>query len=185
MNIRVFVFAVLSAGVAASLACTVPASNDRYVQTKVPDQASFPPVSALLTVRCGSLDCHGNIARNLRVYGSAGRRYSPNDQPFVPPCDTNDEVAQTYVSVIGLEPEVMNTVASGGDPGTLTMIRKARGTEAHKGEKIWSTGDDSDLCLTAWLTGAPNPAACNRALASVLPLGDKNPLLSCSTSSDQ
>jgi hypothetical protein len=51
----------------------------------------------------------------------------------VPLCNTSDEIAQDYLSVVGLEPETMSDVVSGGDPSMLTMVRKARGTEAHKG----------------------------------------------------
>lgn len=133
----------------------------------------------MLAVKCGSLDCHGSVARNLRIFGSAGLRFSSTDQPFVPLCNTSDEVAQDYVSVVGLEPEQMSVVASGGDPGTLTMLRKARGTEAHKGEQIWTQGDDSDVCLTSWLTGSANSTACASSIASALPNGNDNPLLGC------
>ena len=162
-----------------SLACSIPSSDERYTQTKLPDQASFPPVSMLLAVRCGSLDCHGNVARNLRIYGSPGRRWSPSDSPFAPACNTSDEVSQDYLSVVGLEPEQISAVAGGADPGTLTMVRKARGTEAHKGEQIWYEGDDSDVCLSSWLTGAANASACSRSLASALPGGAQNPLMQC------
>jgi hypothetical protein len=168
------------------LACNIPSSSERYTQTTLPDQASFPAVSTMLTVHCGSLDCHGNVARNLRIYGSAGLRFSSTDEPFVPLCNTTDEVTQDYISVVGLEPEQISAVAAGADPGTLTMVRKARGTEAHKGEQIWSQGDDSDVCLVSWLTGSANASACSRSIASALPGGAQNPLVSCvSTGSDQ
>ncbi len=169
--------------VGALIACNIPSSSATYTQTTLPDQASFPPVSAMLAVHCGSLDCHGNVARNLRIYGSAGLRFSSSDQPFVPLCNTPDEVTQDYTSVVGLEPEQMDQVAAGADPGILTMVRKARGTEAHKGEQIWKQGDDSDVCLVSWLTGAADAAACARSIASALPAGDQSPLVSCATGS--
>ena len=53
---------------------------------------TFPPVAELLVVRCGSLDCHGTAARNLRLYGSAGLRWSPRIARSCPACDTPDEV---------------------------------------------------------------------------------------------
>ena len=34
---------------------------------KPPDQASFAPVAGLLVHRCGTLDCHGAAARNLKI----------------------------------------------------------------------------------------------------------------------
>jgi hypothetical protein len=187
VNLRPYIF-VLAVVLGALLACNVPSSNETYTQTKLPDQASFPPVSAMLAVHCGSLDCHGNVARNLRVYGSAGLRFSSTDEPFVPLCNTADEVTQDYTSVVGLEPEQIDAVAAGADPGTLTMVRKARGTEAHKGEQIWAQGDDSDVCLVSWLTGAPNSEACASSLTKALPSTNNtpNPLVSCITQpSDQ
>lgn len=164
-------------------ACSVPPADSRYAPLDLPPASSFGPVAELLDVRCGSLDCHGTIARNLRLFGSAGLRWAPGDRPLVPLCDTTDEVAQDYESVVDLEPEVMSRVVAGGgtDPGALTMVRKARGTEAHKGGAIWSTGDDSDRCLTSWLASSTDASACQRALQSVLPGGASNPLIGCLT----
>ncbi len=160
--------------------CSAPSAGS-YVPGALPDEATFAPVAALLDVRCGSLDCHGAIGRNLRLYGSSGLRLSPADRPLVPLCDTGSEVAQDYDSVVGLEPERSSAVVQGADPSELTLVRKARGTEAHKGGTIWATGDDSDVCLTSWLHGAPNAADCARAAAQVLPSppGQANPLLAC------
>lgn len=166
----------------ALVACSAPASDGRYTQTTLPDSASFPPVAQLLELRCGSIDCHGTPWRNLRIYGSTGLRWSPTDRPLVPTCSTADEIAQTYLSVVGLEPEAMSAVASGGDPSLLAMVRKARGTEAHKGGQIWTQGDDSDTCLVSWLTGQPNGAACDSAITSLLPSGRSNPLARCLSS---
>jgi hypothetical protein len=161
--------------------CSTPPADGRYIREALPDRSSFPPVAELLDVRCGSLDCHGTVARNLRLYGSAGLRASAKDRPLVPPCDTQDEVDQDYESVVGLEPQTMSAVvASGGtDPERLTMVRKARGTESHKGGKIWSEGDPSDTCLTSWLAGSANSNACIQGMASVLPDASSNPLLQC------
>jgi hypothetical protein len=100
---------------------------------------------------------------------------------MVPVCDTADEVTQDDVSIVGLEPEAMSRVAAGADPALLTMVRKARGTEAHKAGRIWAAGDDSDVCLTSWLTGTPRPDACSNALVAVLPSGSANPLVPCAT----
>jgi hypothetical protein len=161
--------------------CSTPPADGRYVPPSLPDSATFPPVAQLLDVRCGSLDCHGTVARNLRLYGSAGLRWSSADRPLVPACDTLDEVGQDYESVVSLEPETMSAVvASGGaDPEQLTIVRKARGTEAHKGGQIWTQGDDSDTCLTAWLAGKPDETACSKGVADVLPAGSSNPLVAC------
>jgi hypothetical protein len=166
-------------GLSVLAGCSVPPSDARYTPEALPDAASFPPVAQLLVVRCGSLDCHGTPGRNLRLYGSAGLRWSASDRPFVPVCDTQDEVAQDYESVVDLEPATMSAVvaAGGASPQELTMVRKARGTESHKGGQVWTEGDDSDTCLTSWLAGNTDEGACVRGMASVLPSGAANPLL--------
>jgi hypothetical protein len=173
---------VALAALGALAACSAPAPDARYTQTTLPDSASFPPVAQLLELRCGSIDCHGTPYRNLRIYGSTGLRFSPTDRPLVPTCSTADEIAQDYLSVVGLEPETMSAVAAGGDPSLLTMVRKARGTEAHKGGAIWTQGDDSDNCLVTWLHGQADSAACDRAVTALLPSGRSNPLARCLSS---
>jgi hypothetical protein len=169
----------LSCALSGPLACASPPPDGRITQTRLPDAASFGPVAELLDVSCGSLDCHGTAFRNLRIYGSAGLRIAARDTPLVPVCDTADEATQDYLSVVGLEPEAMSQVASGGDASLLTMVRKARGTEAHKAGAIWSEGDDSDVCLTSWLAGRANAGACRSAVVSVLPGGTSSPLIPC------
>ena len=175
----VFAVAPITAAAVTFPACSAPPADARYTQTALPDSASFAPVAELLDVRCGTIDCHGTAFRNLRLYGSSGLRLSASDRPFVPLCNTTGEVTQDYLSVVGLEPEAMSAVAAGGDPALLTMVRKARGTEAHKGGQVWTQGDSSDSCLTSWLSGKPNPGDCGSALAGVLPTGASNPLLQC------
>jgi hypothetical protein len=162
--------------------CSFPSTDARYVQTALPDAATFPPVAELLSVRCGSIDCHGSPYRNLRVYGSTGLRYLPTDRPLSPICNSCEENEQTYLSVVGLQPEAMSEVVMGADPSILTMVGKARGTEAHKGGQIWSLGDASDVCLTSWLQGEPNLSDCENgakaALSQANPSGN-DPLLAC------
>jgi hypothetical protein len=161
--------------------CSAPPADGRYSQQPLPDPGTFPPVAELLVIRCGSLQCHGTPARNLRLYGSAGLRLLSSASPLVPPCDTQAEVDQDYQSVVGLEPQTLSAVvaAGGSNPERLTMLRKARGTESHKGGPIWTQGDDSDTCLTSWLAGKANAGSCAQGMASVLPGGSSNPLLQC------
>jgi hypothetical protein len=132
----------------------------------VPERASFAPVAQVLVRHCGTLDCHGEVHRNLRIYGNEGLRWASTARPLMPACTTADEVEQDYASVVGLEPEVMSAVvADGGErPERLTLIRKARGTEHHKGGGLFQTGDDADTCLTSWLASETDTAACLRAL---------------------
>ena len=151
---------------AASLlaACAAPASDGR-VTAMVPDRESFAVVAQVLVRHCGSLDCHGSAYRNLRVYGNESLRLDANDRPLQPPCTTAAEVEEDYNSAAGLEPEVMSAVVAdgGAHPERLTLIRKARGTEHHKGGSPIHTGDDADRCLTSWLASQTDRAACLRA----------------------
>lgn len=157
---------LLAIAVAVALACSAPPPDARVVET-TPDATSFPLVAGMLVQACGTLDCHGAIGRNLRLYGDTGLRYSPTDVPSTLIPTTGDEVAQDYDSVVGLEPEIMSeVVASGGaSPERLTFVRKARGTEAHKGGAVVVPGDDRDVCITSWLGGRANAGACTAALS--------------------
>jgi hypothetical protein len=149
------------------LACTFPSSTATNDVT-TPDLATFPPVADLLGKRCGTLDCHGSAYRNLRVYGSLGLRLAPNDRPLSKGQTTPDEYDADFESIIGLEPELMSDVVTSGgaSPDRLTFVRKARGTEAHKGGSLMQAGDPEDECITSWLAGHTDIAGCTAATAS-------------------
>jgi hypothetical protein len=146
------------------VACSASsASDERFVAT-TPDRASFPHVAEMLVHTCGTLDCHGSPYRNLRLYGDEGMRWAATDRPLVP-STTNDEVEQDWDSVVGLEPEILSKVVeeAGAHPERLTLVRKARGEEAHKAGAIVQVGDDRDVCLTSWLAGKTDLAKCDLA----------------------
>jgi hypothetical protein len=149
------------------VACTFPSSTATNAVTP-PDRASFPPVADLLGKRCGTLDCHGSAYRNLRVYGSLGLRLSPNDRPLSKGQTTPEEYDADFASIVGLEPEIMNEVVQqgGASPDRLTFVRKARGTEHHKGGSLMQAGDPEDECITSWLSGHTDVAGCASATAS-------------------
>ena len=160
----VAMLAIVSVLALASPACST-ASDARVVVTP-PDRASFPEVAELLVHRCGSLDCHGTRTRNLRLYGREGLRWSPADRPYVT-VTTADEVEQDYQSVVALEPELTSRVVidHGAHPERLTLVRKARGTESHKGGALMQQGDVQDVCITSWLAGSTDVASCDAARA--------------------
>jgi hypothetical protein len=171
----------------------------------------FVNVSEVVERRCATLDCHGQPARPLRLYGNAGlRRPEPdlgtekckkdadcggagrvckvglgcldstiNDYAQYYPGGgvgtTPSERIENWQSLCGIEPELVTVVycctAGEGhckgfdyasncakpesyDPERLTLIRKARLREKHKGGLIWNEGDPGDVCLTSWVTGA-------------------------------
>jgi hypothetical protein len=153
-----------------AVACSIPSSSATFTEM-VPDRAAFPDVAQAMVHKCGTLDCHGSASRNMRIYGNEGVRWSPTDRTLVPLCTTSDEVDQDFDSVVGLEPEQMSEVVAenGANPDRLTMIRKARGIENHKGGAIMSPGDALDTCITSWLANATNTAACQTVDAPTVP----------------
>lgn len=149
------------------VACTFPSSTATN-SPALPDRATFPPVADLLGKRCGTLDCHGSAYRNMRVYGSLGLRLAPNDRPLSKGQTTPEEYDADFESIVGLEPEIMNEVVTSGgaSPDRLTFVRKARGSEHHKGGSLMQAGDPEDVCITSWLAGKTDVADCTSATAS-------------------
>jgi hypothetical protein len=161
--------ALLGAGV--TVACTTAPTDDRFVATP-PDRASFPAVADMLVRRCGTLDCHGMTARNLRVFGQGGLREAEDARPNAFTDKTTvAEYDEDYASVVGLEPELISQVVAdhGANPDRLTLIRKARGTEHHKGLTIFTEGSCGDVCLTSWLAGKVNADDCTGAISDPFP----------------
>ncbi|MGH7438807.1 MAG: hypothetical protein ACRENE_24230 [Polyangiaceae bacterium] len=163
----------LAAGAGALLGLTwilscasVPSDGRIGIDAPSSSDDQFHTVSDFLDHRCGSLDCHGTVGRNFRVWGCEGMRLEAKD---IPGCSrgtggsptTADEREATYRSLVGLEPAVMSEVVDHhGDPAQLTFIRKQRGAEAHKGGKLVIPGDLQDRCVTSWLGGNTDVSAC-------------------------
>jgi len=163
----------LVAAIAFAMACSAP-PDAAQISISTPDRATFPPVSMLLDHRCGSLDCHGARTRNLQIFGCEGLRLgdaSPGCRNASGTDTSVDEHDATFRSLVALEPAVMTAVVQGHgqNPELLTFVRKARGTEAHKGGTLITPGDDQDVCITSWLAGQGGSDAaadaCARALA--------------------
>ncbi len=154
----------------AAAGCNLPSSSAEFTES-VPDRASFPDVAQALVQHCGTVDCHGTPYRNLRLYGNTGLRLLATDLPLQPPCTTTGEVDQDFDSVVGLEPEAMSVVVAqhGANPDLLTMVRKARGIESHKGGVVMHVGDNLDTCITSWLTGSTQAGACQAAGPPTVP----------------
>jgi hypothetical protein len=148
------------------------APSDARIGVVAPDLAQFKPVADIMGDSCGSLDCHGSPQRNLIVYGCEGLRLETPDGA-APGCvrmvgrlegtDTTDaEYEATYRSLVGLEPAVMTAVVQGKGryPELLTVVRKARGEEAHKGGAVWAAGSWQDQCIATWLARSDTTDAC-------------------------
>lgn len=205
MTTRVAVF-LLPGALAATFsgigACSSVQNSQIGIAAPPYSDESFTPVGDYLENRCGTLDCHGQTSRNFRVWGSEGMRLEPDASPVIGATPTTEaEYQATYRSLVALEPQVMSTVYpgcslyadDGGDtyppgaschPELLTFIRKARGTEAHKGGQLicieqpcppglgplvsYGDGgilvDPQDVCLVSWLEGATDHHQCGLAL---------------------
>ena len=132
----------------------------------------FRPVSSVIERRCGTLDCHGSEARPLRIYSQFGLRKhidkNPDAGQYFPgglDATTPDELLDNYRSMIGLEPEKLDlVVAKKAKVETLTLVRKPRLAEKHKGGLVWNKGDDGDVCLVNWLTGVADTSTCTAEL---------------------
>lgn len=170
------IMAALS-GACAVLALSCSSTTNTRIGIDAPpfSEQSFGPLGNYLDHRCGSLDCHGQPGRNLRIWGCEGMRL---DAGMVPVCNltvpgggrtTVAEHQATYRSLVGLEPQVITEVYNGCNgqvddagvalyppgsschPELLTFVQKARGVEAHKGGQL--------ICLTPPCPPAvPNPS---------------------------
>jgi hypothetical protein len=141
-----------------------------------PPIQDFRTVSQLLERRCGSADCHGVPGRPLRIYGQQGiRRPEPQGSPNVSDFDeyvsggevatTDAEVYDNYLAACALEPEKMALVVQGEEEvDSLTLIRKPRLEEKHKGGRVWDGATKGDLCLTSWIGGVVDKEACRLEL---------------------
>lgn len=149
-------------GLFAITACST-ADDTARVDPIGPSKQNFDAVVGALDYRCGSLDCHGSMYRNMRIYGYQSLRLDPNTLPDSP-TTTQAEVDATYDSIIGLEPEIMRQVVrdKGAKSSRLTFVRKGRGAENHKGGQRIVPGDAADTCVQSWLKGAVDVTACNK-----------------------
>lgn len=130
----------------------------------IPSDPEWPVVSQMLGASCGSLDCHGQPARPLRLYHRHGLRLGDGANPG----DGNTTVAEhdaNLRSATALEPELTARVFAddGADPERLTLVRKALGLEKHVGEAALRAHSAGDRCLRSWLKGAADRDVCLEA----------------------
>jgi hypothetical protein len=134
-----------------------------------PSRNDFPDVGNALQMRCGTLDCHGQVGRNMRLYGFGGLRLSAPETPNGDPT-TAQELNASFDSVVGLEPETLSQVVTHqADPDQLTLVRKMRGIERHKGGQQARVGDVLDRCVVLWLTGNFDETPCGSVISAPTP----------------
>ncbi len=146
------------------------------------DLDEFKPVSNVLERRCGTLDCHGEYARPLRIYGQNGLRLATQEELDPNIAKENDtvaggkgttdaEVELNWRSVCGLEPERTAQVVAGLlAPEELMLVRKPLqqegNIEKHKGGQLFFSGGPGHVCVSCWLRGFPeNVVECQDARA--------------------
>lgn len=115
-------------------------------------------VSPYLERRCGTLDCHGQITRPMRIFGQVGLRHA--DEKTFPGSNvatTTRELEANFAAVCNVDPEAMQEVVEdrGASADKLLIVNKARGLERHKGGKIVNEQDPGDRCITGWLRLSP------------------------------
>jgi hypothetical protein len=156
---------------AVATSCQGIAQQQVGIDAPSDSEQQFAPVGDYLDHRCGSLDCHGQVGRNLRIWGCEGMRLDPT---YISSCNrlisgggptTRAEHLATYRSLVGLEPNVMTAVVEGHavDPELLTFMRKATGLESHTGGQLIDVGDEQYVCLVSWLAGDTDATACTNA----------------------
>jgi hypothetical protein len=140
----------------------------------LPDQKSFveSKVSLFMERRCGTLDCHGQPGRPLRIYSDWGLRLKPRDDGSRNgAATTSDEQRANYLSVVGLEPEAMETCfrTKGADKANFQLLLKPISLEnggiRHKGGPVLrpDNQDSGWQCLYGWVSGEVNKAECEKA----------------------
>jgi hypothetical protein len=168
---RLIAVPVAALGLSSAIASCSSVPPDARIGVSAPDgsETAFGPVGDFVGHRCGTLDCHGQMGRNLRIWSCDGMRLADADTSgcgLSGSFTTPEEHQATYRSLVGLEPTVMSVVVQGhgAQPEFLTFVRKARGLEAHVGGQLIEPGDDQDTCITSWLSGSTDLMACQKAI---------------------
>jgi hypothetical protein len=166
VNGRFFVFAAFALVTVATACVQNEPSDIRFF----PDKEEFinGGVSAMMEARCGTLDCHGQIGRPLRIYGQRGLRLEIPDQDLRDnrPTTLNERI-ENYQSVIGLEPEgLSDTVMTDGRYTNHQLLLKPLDDQSvgvrHKGGPVLQFGNNDPgwLCLYGWVSNRPDRQAC-------------------------
>jgi hypothetical protein len=155
------------------LAGCAPAPDDGS-EPRLPVASLEPDVYAamvqpVMEKKCGTLDCHGQLPRGLRVYGMNGLRL-PNDSGNAPGvgATTAAEAQATYVSIVGLEPEKVNALVgvqprSTDDAYRLLVLAKPLAVERHRGGISFRKGEPAEQCVLSWVLGHVDERACAAA----------------------
>jgi hypothetical protein len=168
---------VAASVVSTVIGCAGPAGDDKFVITPPPGPPTFNPVSTVVELHCGTLNCHGNEARNMRFFGFYGVRLDARDKTGFA-VTTDAEFLANFESLIAIEPERLSQIvrSGGANASKWVVLSKGRGDEHHKGGARLVRGDAADTCILSWISarqGGPpvNAEACDAA-STFEPPGD-------------
>jgi hypothetical protein len=165
----------LIAALVGIVACTAPSACQEFgevTQVDCPPIDDFGVVSSVFAQRCGTIDCHGSLARPLKIYGQYGLRLfdlasTPEELEGQFPAGntrTQGELEANWRAVCGLEPDKTTAVTNGAaDPDTLLLLSKPLGIERHKGKVLFDKNDEAYLCIRTWLLGQTDTSLCTVA----------------------
>ena len=161
---------MITLGALAACASTPDdASAPRLTVAELDRDTYAVAVHPVVERKCGSIDCHGQLPRGLRVYGKNGLRL-PNDAGNVPGMGPTslEEARATYVSIVGLEPEKTNELVrqqprSSEDGYRLLLLAKPLTLERHRGGANLRKGEPAEQCLLSWVLGHTDTASCASA----------------------
>lgn len=168
-----FVSAIAAAALASASGC---AAQSEPVYT-FPSEKQFVDdgVSEFLERRCGTMDCHGQVGRPLRLYAKDGLRLATSPERDTK-TTTDAERKANYVAVIGLEPEELSlSVQSKGEYVDFMLFKKPLGEEGggvkHKGGPVLAATqtDPGWVCLRSWVAGSADKAKCAAAATALDP----------------
>jgi hypothetical protein len=154
-------------------ACAGRPDAGEVAPLRLPDRDQFIDggVSDFMGRRCGTLDCHGNVARPLRLYGDKGLRLEiVPDAPRDTRPTTPKEHLANYRSVVGLEPEDLSkSVETGGEYLDFMLFKKPLSIEGggvrHKGGQVLRASDSDPgwVCMRSWVQGKVDARSCKDA----------------------
>jgi len=172
MMIRPWKAVVFGLCLAVCGSCAAVPDPDQPAPAAPPDRGQFVDggVNDFMEKRCGSLDCHGQIGRPLRLYSATGLRKTKPLEKFLDRPEggtTPDEKSDNYLAVVYLEPEAIGlSHATDGAYRDFLLLKKPVGLPLgpdgydgdgvrHKGGPVLrETGDPGYNCLVSWIRGA-------------------------------